>query len=136
MADLGDRRDVDRMVELADSASREPVGDATAGGHFDGCSAGVGGEVVTVLEAGDVAGVADQHGGDDGSHTEQFGHGGARCFDRRRDALLGSAHLLVEAAEVLEVLEREVVSGLFHRGSGRPLVLSWQRSRAMAKPSG
>src|SRR6266699_7283408 len=49
-----------------------------ARGHLDGGGAGVGREVITIPEAGDVARVADDHRRDDRSHPEELGERSAR----------------------------------------------------------
>ena len=46
--------EVDRFVELAVAASGEPVADDNAAGRFDGCGAGVAGDVVGARESADV----------------------------------------------------------------------------------
>lgn len=43
MAQLGHRHDLDRVVEMAIAAKRQPVGLVVAGGHLDRCGAVVGG---------------------------------------------------------------------------------------------
>jgi hypothetical protein len=68
-----------------------------------------------VGEAGDVAGVADEHRRDDRADTEQLGQYGARRGDRLHDALLGNAHLAVQAAQIVEVLEGQRVAGTLDR---------------------
>lgn len=73
----------------------------------------MGGEVITASEAGDVARVADEHRGDDRPDPEELGERSARCRDGLGDACLGDAHLGVEAAQVVEVLEGERVAGHF-----------------------
>ena len=57
------------------------VDGAAAGGELDRCGAVVGGVVVAVAEPGDVAGVADQHRGDDRPDPEQVGD--ASCLTPR-----------------------------------------------------
>ena len=95
-------------VQDNDRAAAEVLGrlhDTSAGAHLDRCGAGVRGVVITVREPANVAGVADHHRGDDRADTEEFGERGARLVDRGRETLLRGAHLLVEAAQVLEMLD-------------------------------
>ena len=107
MADLGDRRDLDRMVQLAVPAPRQPMHTVTTGTDLDGRGAVVGREAVTIREAADVAGLTDGDRGTDRTDAEHLGRGRSGGFDRFGDALLGGAHLLIEATQVLEVLERQ-----------------------------
>src|SRR5436190_7554476 len=72
VTDLGDRRDVDRMVELAVAAQGEPMHDAPAGRHLDRGGAVVGRELGAVAEPADVTGVTDGDGGTDGPEPEQL----------------------------------------------------------------
>src|SRR6516162_3646906 len=65
VADLGDRGHMDGVVEAAVAAPGQPVDFPAARGDLDRGGAGVGGEVIPVREAGDVADVADDRGGDD-----------------------------------------------------------------------
>jgi hypothetical protein len=75
-ADLGDRGDVDGVVQLPVASPGEPVRDPPTRGHLDGGGAGVGGEVVLAGETADVAGVFDEHGGDDRADPENVGQRG------------------------------------------------------------
>jgi hypothetical protein len=78
----------------------------------------VGGVVVPVAEPTDVAAVADEHGGEDRADAEQVGNGGARGPDGIADPLVRGLELGVEAADVVEELDGQVVAGLFD-GGGR-----------------
>jgi hypothetical protein len=57
----------------AAAALGEPVHRPTAGGELDRSGAVVGGELVGVAEPADVAGIPDEHAGDDRSDPEQLG---------------------------------------------------------------
>jgi hypothetical protein len=59
--DLGDRGDVQRMVEMPVPAPRQSVHGAATGGELDWRCARVGGEAGRGREAERVAGVADDH---------------------------------------------------------------------------
>lgn len=72
-ADLGDRGDVDGMVQLPVAPPGEPMGDPPTRGHLDGRGAGLGREVIPAAKTGDVAGIADEHRGDDRSDPEDLG---------------------------------------------------------------
>ena len=72
VADLGDRGDVQGVVESPVAAPRQPVGDAAAGGELDRGGAGVGGEAARGGEPGRVAAVADEHAGDDRADPEDL----------------------------------------------------------------
>ena len=74
MTDLGDGSHMDDVVEPPVAAPRQPEHLApTSGGYLDRSGAVVGSEVIPAGEAGDVADVADDGGGDDRSNAEQFG---------------------------------------------------------------
>ena len=76
-ADLGDRRDMDRMVQLAVPASRQAMHDPAARAQLDRCGAGVRGELIPVRESGDVTRVTDHDRGDEWTDAEQLGECGA-----------------------------------------------------------
>src|ERR1700677_794079 len=59
IADLGERGDVNGVVEFPIASTREPVSDATSRGVLDRCHARIGGEVIPVGESLNVAGVTD-----------------------------------------------------------------------------
>src|SRR6266508_3473706 len=73
--------------------------------------AGVGGVVVAGAEPAGIAGVAGEHGGHDGAHPERVGERCPGGGDGLGDAPLRVAHLFVEAAQVVEVLEGQGVAG-------------------------
>src|SRR6516165_7018125 len=75
--DLGDRGHVDRVVEPAVAAQRQPVDLPAAGGHLDRGGAVVGGEVIPASEPEYLAHVADDGAGDDRADAEQAGQAGA-----------------------------------------------------------
>ncbi len=77
LAELADGGHVDGVVEVPVAAFGEPVHGAPARGEFDGGGAVLGGELVAGGESGDVAGVADERGGDDGADAEDVGDGGS-----------------------------------------------------------
>ena len=83
-ADLGDGRDVDRMVQLSVPAQRQPMDRTATRLERDRCSSRVRGEMMTVGEPADVARVPYHHGGDDRADSEDLGHGRARRGDRSR----------------------------------------------------
>jgi hypothetical protein len=66
LADLGDRRQVDGVVEPAVPAPGQPAGLWFAAGDLDRRGAVAGGEVIAAREAGRVTGAAGDGGGDDG----------------------------------------------------------------------
>jgi hypothetical protein len=70
VVDLGDRGHVNGVVEPAVPAPAQPAGLAGAGGHLDRGGPVAGGEVVPAVEAGHIADVADDSGGDDRAHPE------------------------------------------------------------------
>src|SRR6516165_3376352 len=65
VADLGDRGHVDRVVEPAVAAQRQPVDLPAAGGHLDRGGAVVGGEVVAAGDPEHLPHVADDGAGND-----------------------------------------------------------------------
>ena len=121
MADLGDPRDVDRMVELAVAAPRQPVHAVATGADLDRGGAVVCGEVVTIREPADVAGLTDRDRGTDGTEPEHFCHRCSRCPDRVGETSFRGAHLLVDAAQILEMVEGKFVPGRFDRVRRYPI---------------
>ena len=86
--------------------------------------------MVTAREAGDVADVADDGGGDDRSDPEQLGQRRLRRRDRGGDPSPGVAALGVESAQVGDELHGELVAGRRDRPARLELVeqsggLSW-----------
>src|SRR5258707_807592 len=69
-------------------------------------------------EAGDVADIADGDGRHDGADPEELGRGRLRSGDHSGDPFLGVAHLGVDAAQVFDELEGELVSGRLDCPSG------------------
>jgi hypothetical protein len=114
-------------VELAVAASVQSMpADIAAGGLHRG-GAGVAGEVVAAGEAGDVAGVAEQLGGQHRADPVQLGQGGAVLADRSADGLAGGLDLAVQAAHVGQQLVGDPLAlgvdgrdrvGLAEQGSG------------------
>jgi hypothetical protein len=86
-----------RRLPRRDSRQALPA----AGGHLDGGGAVVGGEPVPAGEAGHVADVADDRGGDDRADPEQRGQAGPGRGDRRGGFLPGLADPRVGAAQIL-----------------------------------
>jgi hypothetical protein len=72
LAELADRGHVQRVVQLAVPALGQSVHGAPARGVLDGRGAVVGGVVIAVSEACDVAGVADPLSGDDRPNALPF----------------------------------------------------------------
>ena len=105
------------MIELSVPAQRQPADGTATGLELDRRGRGVGGEVIAVREPVDVADMADHHRGDNGSDTEDIGHGRARRADRGIEPPHRRPHLDVNVTEVVEILGREVVTDL--RDGGR-----------------
>ena len=72
VADLGDRRAVQSMVQPTVAAPREPMDGPSAGGELDRGGAGVGGITAGGGEPRRVAAVADEHAGDDRADPEDL----------------------------------------------------------------
>jgi hypothetical protein len=121
-ADLGDGGHVDGVVEAAVAPPRLPEDLSSSRGDLDRSGAVVGGEVVTAGEAGDVADVTDDDGGDDWTDSEHVGHCRLGRLDRCGDPLSGIAQLLVETAQVGDELDRNSLAGRRHRPLGLELV--------------
>ena len=115
LAELADRGHVDRVVELAVPAFGEPMHDAAAGGELDRGGAVVGGVVIAVAEPGDVAGVADEHPAMIGPTPNRSVSDVARCADGVADPFVRRLELAVEAADVVEELDGQVVADLLDR---------------------
>ena len=67
VADLADRDQVQGGIELAVAGPVQPMAANITAGGLDRGGAGVAGEVVAAGESGDVAGVAEQFGGQHGA---------------------------------------------------------------------
>ena len=87
VADLGDRRHVDGVVQPPVPAPAQPVYRPLAGGHLDGRGAVVGGEVIPAGKAGHVLDVPDHRRGDYRPDAEQ-------TSQARPAGLHGSSELL------------------------------------------
>src|ERR1019366_440165 len=110
VADLGDSRHVDRVVEASVAATRKPVNLARPRGHLDWRGAVVGGEAIRRGKPCDIADVADHLGGHDGADSEDLRQGCLGRRDHLGDAPFRLAHLLVDAAKVLQHLETEFLA--------------------------
>jgi hypothetical protein len=100
VADLGDRGQVEGVVQLAVTARVEPVAFAGTAGGFDGGGAVVGGEPLWRREPGRVADVAQDEPCDDRADTMELQQRRARRGDGVADAALGGCDVAVEATEV------------------------------------
>jgi hypothetical protein len=78
--------------------------------------------VVAVDKAVHVAGGADHHRGDDRADSEQLGRRGPRGGHDLGKSLLRRSQLLVQATQVPEQLEGELVAGELHRVGGLVLI--------------
>ena len=115
MADLAERGEVQGVVEVAVPAPRQPVSATPARRVFDGGGAVVGGVGVSVREPGDVAGVADQHRGDDRPDPEHVSQRRVGGGDGGSDPAMGLFELGVEVFDVGQQLCREIEPDLFNR---------------------
>jgi hypothetical protein len=115
VADLGDRRHVNSVVESAVAAPGQPEDGAFARGRFDRRGAVVGGEVVAAGKPGDVGDVAQDGGGNDRADAEQAGQGGAGRFDCGRDRRPGPGELAVEVSQVSDILGCQLMAGRLGR---------------------
>src|SRR5690349_22474604 len=99
MRDLSDRGHVDRVVEPAVAAQRQPVDLLFAGGHLGRGGAVVGGEAVPGGEPGHGDDIADDGGGNDRADAEDLREAGAGRLDRGGQLLLDLAPLGVQVAD-------------------------------------
>jgi hypothetical protein len=83
---------------------------------LDRCHARIGGEVIPVGEALNVAGVTDHHAGNDGAHAIDLGQGGLRGPDRGADPAVRLLDQGVEAPHVVDELAGELVSHVLDGG--------------------
>src|SRR5215203_6332189 len=104
VADLADRDDMQGSVELPVASPVQPMAAHIPAGGFDGGGAGGAGEVVTVGETGEVAGVPQDLGGKHGPEPEHLGQGRAAGGDRLADRLGRGGDPLVQAAHVRQQL--------------------------------
>src|SRR5215212_6430572 len=100
VADLADRDEMQGSVELPVAAPVQPMAAHIPAGGFDGGGAGGAGEVVTVGETGEIAGVPQDLGGKHGPEPEHLGQGRAAGCDRLADRLGRCGDPLVQAAHV------------------------------------
>jgi hypothetical protein len=114
VADLGDGCHVDGVVESAVPAAREPVTHLIARGRFDRGRAVVGGEVVGVGEALDIADFCDDPPGDDGPHTEDLGELRPRRLDEGGDLAAALFDAPVERTDIAQVVEPDLETELTH----------------------
>ena len=70
--------------------------------------------MVPAREAGHVADIADDGGGNHRAHPEDLGEAGAGGLDRGVELLPGLAHLRVDAAQVLDKVGGELAAGGRH----------------------
>jgi hypothetical protein len=110
--ELGYGGHVDRVVDAAVAAQREPVDLAVPGGHLNRSGAVTGGEVIAAGEAGHVGDVADDGAGDDRADAGHLGEGGAGDLDRGGELPAGVAELGIQAAHVLGELGSQLGAGL------------------------
>jgi hypothetical protein len=110
-ASLADRDHVHDLVEAAVAGEREPVPDHLPAGGLDGSHARVGGEVRFARKPSHVAHHADDLRGQDGTHAEDLGEGGARGLHLLPDALVQIGDPLVEGANVTHYLGGHSLSG-------------------------
>jgi hypothetical protein len=115
LAELADGGHVDGVVQLAVPAFGGPVHDAATGGELDRGGAVVGGVAVPVGEPGDVCAVADEHGGDDGATPIRSVTVVLEARTASRIRVCDALSWGVEAADVVEEFDCEVVAGLFDR---------------------
>jgi hypothetical protein len=88
---------------------------AVAGGRFDWRSAVIGGEVITAGKPRDVADVAQDGGGDDGTDPVDLGHGGRGRGDLSSKAPFHLAALRVDAAQIDDQVMGELEPGVGDR---------------------
>jgi len=122
VVDLGDCGHVDGVVEPPVPAPGQPVDLARAGGYLDRRGPVVRGEVVPAGEAGHVADVADNSGGDDRADAEQPGQAGAGRGHGSGEFLAGLADPGVDAAQVLQERRGELAARGRHRVRRRDLL--------------
>src|SRR5262249_11409199 len=122
VVDLGDRGHVDGVAVPPVPAPAQPVDLPRARGHLDRRGAVTGGEVIPSGEAGHVADVADDGGGDDRADPEQPGQAGAGRLDRYGQLLPGLADLGVDATQVIHERRGELAAGGRHRVRRRDLL--------------
>jgi hypothetical protein len=91
-------------VELPVATPVQPMPAQIAAGGLDRGGAGVAGEVVPVREAGEVAGVAHQLGGQHRPDPVHLGQGGPVVVDRAADGLAGHLDVPVQATHIRQRL--------------------------------
>ena len=108
MADLTERGDVDRVVELPVPVRVQPMTNLRSRRRFDRCGRVVAGVVPGGREPADVAAVADQVARDDRTDTEHVGD--RRVRDAATALSMRSMELderLVVATDLVEELDRD-----------------------------
>jgi hypothetical protein len=114
LADLSDGRHVNGVVEPPVALAREPVADLVARGRLDRSRPVVGREVIRAGEPGDVDRFSDHSAGDDRPDAEELGERRPRHLDQSRDLAGALLHLLVQRANISEVLEGDLEADLAH----------------------
>src|SRR5918994_2046021 len=118
VADLGDRRHVDRMVQSPVALEVHAVDRPTGAALVVGGGAVVAGEVVAVPEPGDVTHLADDGGGDHRADALDGGQPGRCAPDHGPDLGLDGGQLLVERHEVSELVSGETTAQPAHLVAG------------------
>src|ERR671911_2602545 len=118
VADLGDRRHVDRMVQSPVALEVHAVDRPTGAALVVGGGAVVAGEVVAVPEPGDVTDLADDGGGEYRADAVDVGQPGRCALDHGPDLGLDGGQLLVERHEVSELVSGETAAQPAHLVAG------------------
>jgi len=105
LAELADSGHVDGVVELSVPALGEAMHDPAARRELDRGCAVVGGVAVPAGEAADIAGVSDEHPGDDGRRRTVRVSGRGRCSHGVADPPVGALELVVEPANIVKQLD-------------------------------
>ena len=105
MGDLGDRDQVQRMVELPIAARVQPVALLQTGGGFDRGGAVVGREAVTSRKPARVADLAEDDRGDDRADTVDIEQRSVRRCDGLRYTCLDRRDVAVETPDIAEQID-------------------------------
>src|SRR6266545_6930947 len=100
-----------RRVQLAVTAAREPVGDALTAGDLDGSDAGVTGERVGAGEPRRSTGATDETNAEHGADPVDLDEAAGVLVERRGHPLSGRPESLVERPDVAYEVPGDVLAG-------------------------
>src|SRR5215216_5534815 len=117
-ADLDQGDEVQGVVELAVTGTRQLMSGVLAAGDFEGSGAGVAGEVGRGGEARGPTGAAKQPPGDDRADADGLGESAAECRDGVLEPLVDHGQPSIQAADVGDQVPGDLLAGAVGGGQG------------------